>query len=344
MNILSQFGLSFTNQISVGNWYQNLFFYTLIGVLICLNYYYIKQKNKIRPPASAVPLEDKALFQLLSLSGNAVAIYSNGELVIEYANEAMLGYWRKDHNIIGKTAKEALSEQKNQAHLDLLGTVWETGITLVNTDVAGIVVVKGVPQTLYLDSEYKAIKDDAGKMLHILQTTTEVTASYLNRKALMDDNRRLAADVVKLKDELMSTGQELELSYDNADRLSTRLLAALDCFSAKIELPDTGFWSLDLQTLELTFSDNGRAIHGLPPGIKLTYADGLKMIDPDYYMDIAAAMENSIKSGVGYIKEYKIRPWDGSDPKRLKVSGNVVYNQGIAAALTGNFVIITYEI
>jgi PAS domain-containing protein len=119
------------------------------------------------------------------------------------------------------------------------------------------------------------------------------------------------------------------------------LLEALDCFSEKIELTDIGYWAVNLQTQEFTLSESGRIMYGVPKEIKLTLEDGLKMIDPQHQNEITNAIENTIKSGVGYIKQYKINPLDGSSPKWIKTSGNVIYNDdGTASALTGNLVLV----
>jgi hypothetical protein len=166
---------------------------------------------------------------------------------------------------------------------------------------------------------------------------------YLNYKEpdLTERVNTLTADLMSLKKELMSVGEELELSYVNADRLSTMLLEALDCFSTKIEFAETGYWSVNLQTGELSLSDNGMLLLGIPKEANLTLADGLRMVDEEYRSEIVNTIEEIIKSGTRYAKSYKINPQDGRASKWLKGSGNVLYSdEGVALALSGNFVLL----
>jgi hypothetical protein len=168
-------------------------------------------------------------------------------------------------------------------------------------------------------------------------------SQYFNYKEpdLTESVNTLTADLMFLKKELMSIGEELELSYVNADRLSSMLLEALDCISTKIEFAETGYWSVNLQTGELSLSDNGMVILGVPREVRLTLADGLRMVDGEYRNEIADTIEETIKSGTRYVKNYKINPPNGSTPKWLKGSGNVVYSdQGTALALSGSFVVL----
>ncbi|WP_183566616.1 PAS domain-containing protein [Mucilaginibacter sp. SP1R1] len=303
-----------------------------------MNFYFVKRKDKIGK-AAVLPYNID-FSKILSGSSSAIAIYATEDFCIEYANDAMLAYWNKDRRVLNKSISEALPNLKYMPLLGLLETVWDNGVTLNNNHVANTLLVNGVQQTLYFDSEYKAVKDADDEMLYILQITTDVTESYLNNKKLVDINKSLTANLVEVKEELIATGSELELAYVNADRLSTRLLEALDYLSVKIELKDIGFWSVDLETQELTFSNNGMAMHGIKNEIKLTLADGLKIAAEEYQEEIARVMEDAIKNGVSYIKEFKINPLDGSKPRWLKASGSIVYNnKGEASTLSGNIVI-----
>jgi hypothetical protein len=150
----------------------------------------------------------------------------------------------------------------------------------------------------------------------------------------------LTADLAFLKKEVMVTGEELEFSYTHADRLSTMLLEVLDCFRTKMEFAEIGYWSLDLQTQELSFSANGMAILGVPKGIRLTIADGLRIIDKEYHSEITNAYEEKINKGIRCVKDCKINPLDGHEPKWVKGSGQLLFNEhGNPSTLSGSFVL-----
>jgi len=343
MNTLHHSREMLYDQFSVGNWLQNLLFYSMITTLIIINLYFIKKKG-IANTKAALPsrLNADELLQILSSSANAtaIAIYSTENIIIEFANDEMIRFWGKDHSVTGKPMEDELTGLKAPSFLSILKSVWVTGENLKNKDTPYMLEINGEQQTGYFDVEYRTIKDHTGKTLYLIHTVTNVTQNYLKHEALRQNINALKADLIALKQELMYTGEELELSYVNTDRSNNMLLEALDCFSTKIELASTGYWSVNLQTQEFSLSENGKVIYGVPKGAKLTLADGLRMIDKENQSEVIDAIEETIKNGTRYVKNYKINPLDGSEPKWVKSSGKAHYNEeGIALALSGSFLL-----
>lgn len=213
---------SVSSSLSVGNWYQNLFFYSLIISLIFVNFYFIKNKK------------DKK-----------------------------------------ESGLEVSSQNQNDSELALNETV-------------------------------KALTN------------------------MVDDLRK----------ELMGIGEELELAYAQTDKANNKLLEALDCFSTEVALPDVGYWSVNLETQELSISENGRLIYGIGKEERLTLTDGFKLVDEEFRDDMINTIAEALKSGKRIVKNYRMTTLDNGESKWLMTSGNITYNDhGAPQRISGCFVI-----
>jgi PAS domain-containing protein len=219
MNIINP---SISNPLSVGNWYQNLLFYSIITFMIFINLYFIKKKNRKRAPDQLILSQN--------LNDNEVAL-----------NETVDG---------------------------------------------------------------------------------------------------LTIEVKALRGELMNIGEELELAYAQTDKANNKLLEALDCFSTEVVLPDVGYWSVDLETQELSISENGRLIYGIPKEERLTLTDGLRLVDEEFREDMVNTITQAMKSGKRIVKNYRMTTQDNGESKWLMTSGNITYNDhGDPLRISGSFVI-----
>ncbi len=134
----------------------------------------------MRQPA----MSPEELLHILTLSKDATAIYSTGDIIIEFVNEAMLSYWSKGPEIVGMPFAEAIPVLKGQPFIDLLKEVWRSGKTYQGTDIPADLMIDGELQTRYFDFIYRAIKNADGTMCCILHTATDVTATVQARADL----------------------------------------------------------------------------------------------------------------------------------------------------------------
>jgi PAS domain S-box-containing protein len=114
----------------------------------------------------------------------ATGLYVGPGLVVELANEMMLGYWGKGPNVIGKPLAEALPEIEGQPFLGLLHDILQTGQTYQSRAAPADLVVGGVLGTYYFDYTYKPLFDDTGKVYGILNMAVDVTAEVLARRRI----------------------------------------------------------------------------------------------------------------------------------------------------------------
>ncbi len=178
------------------------------------------------------------LLQVLSLSENATAIYTSDDIVIEMANDAMIGFWGKDRSVIGKTLLEAVPELRSQPFIGLLKQVWRSGETYTAKDTPADLVVGGKLDRYYFDFEYRAIKDANGDMFCILHTSTDVTAKVLNEKALEAGLKRekiLGDELEHANSQLAAANAELFKSNDNLTKLVESLAESENRFRKLVQ-------------------------------------------------------------------------------------------------------------
>jgi two-component system sensor histidine kinase VicK len=124
------------------------------------------------------------LLYILTLSKDATAVYTTEDIVISFANEAMLAFWAKGPEIIGMPLGEAVPVLKGQPFIDMLKEVWRSGKTYQGTDMPADLMIGGEPQTRYFDFIYRAIKNADGSTRCVLHTATDVTATVQTRADL----------------------------------------------------------------------------------------------------------------------------------------------------------------
>lgn len=157
------------------------------------------------------------IVNILALSKNATAIYSGESLVIQAANDAMLGFWGKDRSVIGRPLIEALPEWTDQPFFDLLKQVWQSGETYSATNTPAR--LNKNRHFRYFDFEYRAIKNADGQVYCILHTTTDVTAD----NQLSHGEQQQPAEKSAPQKEIADTISEASVTQADVERQGERL-------------------------------------------------------------------------------------------------------------------------
>jgi PAS domain S-box-containing protein len=186
---------------------------------------------------SAPFLNLEELYIALSLTKLATAIHIGEDATIQFANEAMLRIWGKDKSIIGKTLADALPEIEGQPFGAMMARVFREGITISGTDTPANLEVDGQLQTYYFDFEYRAVKDETGRVLCILHTSTDVTERFLNQKEKEIAAQTLAALLREqsLNEELASSNEELNAINEELSASREELTAINNNLEARVE-------------------------------------------------------------------------------------------------------------
>jgi len=177
---------------------------------------------------SPTRLEKTDLLTILCLrTEHAVAVYTGEEILIEFANPAMMGAWGRTGSVVGLTLSEALPEISNQPFVAMLKEVWNTGVDNVGKAIPAELFVDGRLQQYYFDYSYLAVKDENGKVYAIYHTAKDVTQKVLDRKELEEARERqeLLEREQRLNEELAAANEELQVTKTSLSILNQELEA-----------------------------------------------------------------------------------------------------------------------
>jgi len=313
---------------------------------------------------------DSDLLQVLALSEDATAIYHTDEMVIAFANDAIIQIWGKDRSVIGKTIEEALPELHDQPFKQIFLDVMRTGITYQSDDMPADLVVDGKRQTFYFDFKYRAIKNEAGETYCVMNTARDVTARYLGRKAIAEAERReqdlneelaasneelvasneeLAAsneELTSLNEELSAINEELQEATDQVSSLNRNLKYSEDNLNFAIDAANLGTWDLDPSVMSFAGNERLRNWFGLRPYQEIPLDQATNVILEQDRERVLAAIEKAMdhQSGGLYDTKYTImNPLTGI-PRKVRAKGKALFDEnGQAIRFSGTLQDITEE-
>jgi signal transduction histidine kinase len=147
---------------------------------------------------------EKRFKSLILEAPMATALYMGRELVINVANDAMLGLWGKDASIIGKQLALALPELEGQPFLQLLDDVFTTGIPYHTNESKADLVVNGKLQSFYFNFTYKPLLDTENRVYGIINMAVDVT-SQVNARIELEEIARKKDDFLNVASHEMKT-------------------------------------------------------------------------------------------------------------------------------------------
>jgi PAS domain S-box-containing protein len=171
----------------------------------------LKEQDKKR-------LTERTLLDIIALSADAMAIYTGEEIIIEFANDAMLALWGKGREVIGLPLYEAVPALQGWPFKQMMQQALKTGISD-----AGIAVIEtpidGLVQTRYFEYEYRAIKDASENTYAILHRAANVTERELRNIRLVASE----AEIQALNEKLTRSNEELSTSNDELAQINKEL-------------------------------------------------------------------------------------------------------------------------
>ncbi|MBC3788328.1 PAS domain-containing protein [Spirosoma utsteinense] len=112
------------------------------------------------------------------------------DLVVEVANEVVLGYWGKDRSVLGQPVRQAVPELAGQGFFELLDEVFTSGQAYEAKAAPATVAVNGVYGAYYFDSSLKPLRNAAGQVYAIMSMAVDVTQQVLARREAEAGNRQ----------------------------------------------------------------------------------------------------------------------------------------------------------
>ena len=182
----------------------------------------------------------------------------------------------------------------------------------------------------------------ANSVLETSQTIHSAAVPITNQDnaTVISLNQALNLEISSLKQELSALGEELELAYAKADRLTHQLSDIIDCLELSVEHDDhTWNWSIDALSKELTLSPYGSLVHGFSDRNQLPLNEALSTLFDTDRQAVADAINRSFETGANFLATYRMTPSCSSSTMWIKSSGRMFYNEhGIPMNLAGKFI------
>ncbi|WP_462266059.1 PAS domain-containing protein [Mucilaginibacter sp.] len=218
---------------------------------------------------------DTQLLDIIALSPAATAIYSGDDIVIRFANEAMLGFWGRDKSIIGLPLATAVPELQEQQFINLLQGVWHSGETYQAKGVAARLLVDHQLSTYYFDFKYEPLKNAEGAVWCILHTAKDVTAEVNSRHALQQHDERLQRVVNEIPVAIgLLTGEDMVIEMANEPLLQMWQKTAGEVFHKPFFEVFTNPYQQDYPQLLKQVMATGQAYHNAEATVYVHTATG----------------------------------------------------------------------
>jgi two-component system sensor histidine kinase VicK len=288
---------------------------------------------------------DKVLLDILTSSSEATAIYTTDEIVVQYANDAMLAFWGKDSTIMGLPLEVAVPELKGQPFKQLLQQVLRTGITNKGI-LPAETLIEGKLQTHFYEYEYRPLFDQKKDVFCIFHTAVDVTERERNKVVIVqqqEDSQALSEELAASNEELRVTNEELTLSNRELDTAQQQLQNAYSqleeseiALRLAIEAANFGTWHIHSVTREFITSPRLRELFGYHHEENISIEDALRQITDEYREFVSAALENAIYEGGDYDVTYPVVGYHDKVLRWLRAIGNLKSDpSGTFSAFTG---------
>ncbi|RYU91435.1 PAS domain S-box protein [Mucilaginibacter terrigena] len=281
-----------------------------------------------QPPSR---LSSGELLDILALSENATAIYTTQDIIIQSANTAMLNFWGKGKDIIGKPLMEAVPALKGQQFVEMLKRVWDTGITIEGIDTPAKLEIDGELRTSYFDFLYRAILNPDGSTRCILHTATDVTDRFMSQQRVAEMNKQVAdinKELFDANQQLTASNRNLAESQDTLMVLNNNLTESETQLQFAIDAASLGTWDLDPKTNKFSGNDRLKSWFGLKPEEQIELSKATDVIAEYDRLNVLTAIQKALQfsSGGVYDVEYTIINPLTQQPRIVKAKGKALFN------------------
>jgi len=188
------------------------------GVSITFNN--IKLLSDIITSAQATQHDVKVLSTIIAHSPFPIAIFAGEDMVIDFANKALLDIWGKDKSIIGHKYQDVSPSATIQDVLSELKKVYATGIPY-ETHNRNIQITKnGTLWEYYLNYSFIPLFDVTGNIYAIMNTATDVTALNIAKKKAEYSEARFHSLIAEAPvSTCLFTGRDMKVEIANEKML-----------------------------------------------------------------------------------------------------------------------------
>jgi PAS domain S-box-containing protein len=150
-----------------------------------------------------------------------IGVYVGPEMIIEFANQALLDIWGKDKTVIGQEYAQIMPELAKQDILNQLTQVFTTGIPFqVKNKFVEIQKEAGL-QSYYLNYSFTPLYNNGGNIYGIMSTAADVTDLNLSKKRIEESQARFYSLIEEAPvATCLFTGPEMKIEVANAEMLN----------------------------------------------------------------------------------------------------------------------------
>lgn len=276
------------------------------------------------------------LQNIIHTTNVAMTLLKGRDLIIEHPNPPMIKIWqRKLENVVGRKITDVFPELEQQRFPKLLAEVFETGKRIAMPEVpVDISKENGEMDLIFVDFSYDPIFDKNGNVEYILATVKDITDSVVNRKRLEENESKLQATTEELaasneelsatNEELATTNEELQEAQENLFLKNEELSETEESLRLALASGNLGIYSIEPETGKFDISAKAREFYGLPEKGKITWADVINTVVPEYLPVIEKARDNALLTKQPFDVQYPILQSTTNKIKWVRVVGKSI--------------------
>jgi len=297
------------------------------------------------------------LQNIIQTTNVAMTLLKGKDLIIEHPNPPMIKIWqRKLENVVGRRITDVFPELEQQRFPKLLAEVFETGKRIAMPEVpVDISYENGEMGLIYVDFSYDPIFDKDGNVEYILATVSDITDKVLSRKKLEENESELQATTEELaasneelsatNEELAATNEELQEAQESLFLKNEELSETEESLRLALASGNLGIYSIEPETGKFDISAKAREFYGLPERGKITWADVINTVVPQYLPVIEKARDNALLTKQPFDVQYPILHSTTNKIKWVRVVGkSIPKSNNRVARFLGVILDITPEI
>lgn len=280
-------------------------------------------------------------FEILKYSPLPTAIFVSEDIIIEFANKAILAIWKEDQSVVGMPLQEAFPQLKGQSLIGILKNVWKTGTSytaLNNPATFKIDVERG---GFFYNYTYKALKNNKGQVYAIMNTVTTNwerqsdpdqidSASEQSLQMMNDELSSAVEELVAANEEQISINDELAITQDHLQDTIKELASSESRFRFMLNAIPQQVWTADPNGAldyvnQVVCDDFGHTME------EIVGNGWHKFIHPEDLVQCSKKWTHSLKTGKPYMVEFRLLFNDGT--YRWHLGRAIPYNENGNAKL-----------
>jgi len=121
----------------------------------------------------------------------AIALYRSRDMVVELANERMLGLWNQSADVVGTRLTDVLPGARSQGIMTMMEAVFDTGEPYRGTQFPSVLWHDGTQEDGFFDLVCSPVRDVNNVITSVLTVATDITRQVQATQALRKSEQRL---------------------------------------------------------------------------------------------------------------------------------------------------------